>query len=814
MKLLMNRKSFYSAMAAALMSLSGTASYGAASDEAVEIAHSYNRFDESDKYFGFLQENCMDCHNFEDWAGSIAFDLMTPEEVADNVDIWEKVVQKLRGRLMPPAGVEPPAGDATDDFVAWMENYLDHAADQEKHVGHIGIHRLNRKEYANAVRDLLGIDVDGTGLLPLDDSVEGFDNVAEALRVSPAFLEQSLNSARVVAQQAIGDPDARTGGTTYSARGTNQYIHQEGLPLGTRGGLAVEHYFPADGEYLLNIGDLVTRLWVFNQEFSHTVIATYDGEKFFEMDVGGGDQLKAIDQIGDPAVDDINAKLKNIPFVAEAGPHTVAVTFKQRSFAEYEGRLHRMSPSAVGENVIGLDNFEIQGPFNPAGLSPTPARNKIFTCYPASAREESACAREILSGVARKAFRGQVSETDIERLMTVYGQANDTSGFDAGIRRALTAIIASPKFLYRVEQFPDGAQPGEIFPLTDYELASRLSFFLWSTIPDDELLTLADEGRLSDEDVLASQVTRMLQDPKAEPLASNFAYQWLNMGGLDEIDPDPAIFRDIDFGIRDLFKKEIELFVKDIFLNNRNVTEMLSAEYTYLNERLALHYGDHTVKGDAFRKVPVQDPNRYGLLGKGAVLMVSAYPDRTSPVLRGAYVLEHITGTPPPLPPPNVEALQENREGELPKTVRARLEAHRENPSCQGCHGIIDPLGFALEGFDAVGRKRTVDRMVGTQIDTYGVLPDGTAISGVEDLRHALLERPTLFVQNLAEKLMLYALGRPIEAQDMPAVRQVVHAAQANDFRFYDIVREIVSTDQFLYKQAPVHEAGADVAMQ
>lgn len=788
--------------------------FAAASEESKTVAHSFERIDEADKYFGFLDENCATCHNLEDWAGSIAFDLMSPDEVADNVDIFEKVVMKLRGRLMPPSGADRPSNAATDDFIAWLESYLDHAGEMDRHVGHVGIHRLNRKEYANAISDLLGIDVDADGLLPSDATVDGFDNVAQALRVSPAFLEQSLNSARVVAQEAIGNPDARTGGTTYSARGTNQYDHVEGLPMGTRGGLAVEHNFPADGEYRLNIGDLVTRLWVFNQEFTHTVIATYDGEKFFEMDIGGGDDLKAIDQIGDPAVDAINKKLKNIPFVAEAGPHTVAVTFLHRSFAEYEGRLHRQTPSAVGENVIALNNFEIQGPFDPAGLSPTPARNKIFTCYPAAASQEQSCARQIISQVARKAFRGQVSDNDVNRLMQVFSEANQANGFDIGIRRALTAIIASPKFLYRIETMPADAQPGDIAPLSDYELATRLSFFLWSTIPDDELLDLADAGTLSNPDVLSAQVTRMLQDPRAETLASNFAYQWLNMGGLDEIDPDPAIFKDIDFGVRELFKKEIEMFVADIFLNDKNVTDMLDADYTYMNERLALHYGDQSVKGDAFRKVKVHDPRRYGLLGKGGVLMVSAYPDRTSPVLRGAYVLEHLMGTPPPTPPPNVEALKENKDGEAPKTVRARLEAHRANPSCQACHGIIDPLGFALEGFDAVGRERTVDRMVGTAIDTYGVLPDGSAIGGVQDLRDALMERPTLFVQNLVEKLMLYALGRSIEAEDMPAVREVVSQAQADDFRFYDIVQGIVSSDQFLYKEAPARQDDSTVAMQ
>lgn len=809
MNLVINKMSILKTVFIGVLGLPAFGIFAAASEEAVEIASSFDRFNESDEYFGFLQENCMDCHNFEDWAGSLAFDLMTPEEIADNVGVWEKVVLKLRGRLMPPAGADRPDNADTDEFVSWLENYLDHAGTYEQHVGHVGMHRLNRKEYANAIRDLLGIEVDAAALLPLDDSVEGFDNVAQALRVSPAFLEQSINSARVVASQAIGNPNARPGGTTYNAGG-NQYAHRAGLPLGTRGGLAVEHYFPADGEYVLNIGNLASRLWVFNQEFTHTVIATYDGERFFEMDIGGAEDLKAIDQIGDTAVDAINARLKNIPFVAEAGPHTVAVTFIHRSFAEYEGRLHRLQPSAVGENVISLSSFEIQGPFNTAGLSATPARNRIFSCYPEDFSQVDACAEEIITSMTRKAFRGQVSAAEIDRLMQIFEQINLDEGFDMGIRRALTAVIASPKFLYRVEELPEGASPGSIFALTDYELASRLSFFLWSSIPDETLLDLADAGTLSSPEVLSEQVVRMLQDPKAETLASNFAYQWLNMGGLDEIDPDPAIFRDVDSGIRELFKKEIELFVKEIFLDNRDVTEMLSAKFTYMNERLALHYGDQTVKGDEFRKVPVLDPDRYGLLGKGGVLMVSAYPDRTSPVLRGAYVLEHITGTPPPLPPPNVEALPENRAGETPKTVRGRLEAHRDNPSCAGCHGIIDPLGFALDGFDAVGRSRTVDRMAGVPIDTYGVLPDGTDITGVEDLRNALLERPEMFVQNLVEKLLMYALGRPIEAEDMPAVREIVNSAADNHFEFYDIVQSIVSTDQFRYKEAPpkVEELG------
>ncbi len=774
----------------------------AASEDAAAIADRFERFDEAEHYFDFLDQNCMECHNFEDWAGSLALDLMVPEEVADNIDVWENVVMKLRGRLMPPSGFDRPLNEDTDEFIAWLENYLDHVGAQQPHVGYVGLHRLNRKEYGNAIRDLLGLDVDATQLLPSDDSMEGFDNVAQALRVSPSFLEQSINSALAVASQAVGipNPSPSSGNAIYRASG-NQHIHLDGLPLGTRGGIAVEHFFPADGEYTLSIGNLVTRMWVHNQEYTHTLIATYDGVKFFEVDIGGGEDLKAIDQIGDTAVDAINAQLKDIPFTVQAGPHKLVVTFLHRSFAEDSNRLVNMTPGQL-ENVISLDTIEVKGPFRSMGLSLTPSRNQIFTCYPLSPAEESACAEQIISEVARKAFRGFATTADIGRLLAIYEDAQQQNGFELGIRQALTSILANPKFLFRIENIPESAEPGSVHKLTDLELASRLSFFLWSTIPDEELLDLAEAGNLKRPEVLVQQINRMLQDSRAETLASNFAYQWLNLAGMDEVDPDPVIFADIDFGVRDLFKQEIELFVGDIFLNNRNVTDLLTADYTYLNERLALHYGDHTVKGDAFRSVTLNDTSRYGLLGKGAVLMTSSYPDRTSPVLRGAYILEHFTGTPPPTPPPNVEALTENTAGELPRTVRARLEAHRQDPNCMGCHGIMDPLGFALEAFDTVGRKRSTDRMIGLAVDTTGLLPDGTQLDGVEDLRAALMERPQLFVQNLVEKLMIYALGRPIEAEDMPAIRGIVNLAQQNDYQFYDIVQGIISTDQFLYKQA------------
>jgi hypothetical protein len=570
--------------------------------------------------------------------------------------------------------------------------------------------------------------------------------------------------------------------------------------------LQVEHYFPADGEYVLNVGNLAAALWVTNQEFSHTLIATLDGVKFFELEIGGGDDLRAIDQIGDSAVDEINKRIKDIRFSATSGPHKLAVTFVHRSFAESETNLASITPGG-GASAIPLSSIEVQGPFNPAGLSATPARERVFTCYPASPDEETSCAREIIHDIARKAYRGRVTDEDMSRLMTVFETSNNSEGFEMGVRHALTAVIASPKFMYRIEQLPEGAEPGSIHALSDLDLATRLSFFLWSSIPDEELLDLADAGELSKLEVMEAQVTRMLQDPRAQTLASNFAYQWLNLAAIDEVDPDPAIFRDIDRGIRPLLKKEVDLFTRDIFLGNRPVMELLTADYTYINERLALHYDMQHIKGDEFRKVPlINHEERFGLLGKGGILMASAYPDRTSPVLRGKYVLEYIMGTPPPLPPPNVEALADNTPGKQAMTIKQRLEAHRNNPSCGGCHGFIDPLGFALENFDSVGRYREIDRTVGLPVDVAAQLPDGKPINGVNDLREAILERPQLFAENLTEHLLTYALGRPVHAEDMPAVRKVVKQTEKNDYRFFDIVLGVVNSDQFRYVEA----AGAE----
>ena len=748
----------------------------------------------------FVERYCVECHNETELTADIAFDALSPDEIGAHAETFERAVRKLRGRLMPPPGGRTPEGAETDAFVAWLEASLDAAA-LEPVPGYVTPHRMNRTEYANAIRDLLSLEVDPATLLPVDGVEHGFDNIANALTVSPSFIDQFLSSARNLAALAVGNPRPRAVGVPYTIGNARaQQFHVPGLPLGTRGGAVIEHHFPADGEYRLNIGDLVTGLWGFNQEHKNTLVAMLDGRKFFELDIGGGQDFKELDQIGAPAVDAINARLKNIPFTATAGVHRLGVTFLHRSFAESDRHLYSQVPGGGQDSVLTLGSLEIFGPVNATGLSSTPSRDKIFVCRPEVAAEERPCAERIVATLARAAFRGAFTADDLPRLLRLYDDGIANGGFEKGVERSLAGVLAHPKFLYRFEPRPDGAAPGDADPLSSVELASRLSFFLWSSIPDAELLELAAADRLADPRVLKQQVERMLADPRAETLASNFAFQWLGLGELASLAPDPFVFGDVDRGIREHFVTESTLFVDSVFRSERSVLDLLTADHTFLNETLARHYGMNDVRGPRFRRVELDDPNRFGLLGKGGVLLVSSYPNRTSPVLRGQWLLDNLLGTPPAEPPPNVEALVETVEGQKASTVRARLEVHRSNSSCNGCHGVIDPLGFALENFDAVGRWRETDREAGEPIDASGVLVDGTAVTGPVELRAALLARPDQLVQTLTEKLMTYGLGRSLEHTDMPTVRRIVRDAAANDYRFSDLVWGIVESTQFRMK--------------
>jgi hypothetical protein len=771
--------------------------------------------DQAGPQWQMVNTYCVTCHNSKVKTAGIAFDTMTAAEIPAKAELWEKVVQKMRGRMMPPPGQKRPTEENYDAFVGWLEGYLDRAAAANPNPGRVPVHRLNRKEYSNAIEDLFALKIDPAEILPEDDQSDGFDNIASVLHTSPAFFNQYVSAARSVAVQAVGKPKPGPGSQAYflPADGEGkQSAHVDGLPLGTRGGFAVEHFFPADGDYEINIKDLFPGdIYFIGSEHANPLVVTVDGVKVYETTIGGGKDLEAIDHDQSPAIDAMNKRLKNIRFKAKAGPRQVAVTFLARTFAESDARLTPLAPGGGMDHLIRITGFEVRGPFNPTGLSTTPSRERIFTCYPkaqATKAQEETCARQILSTIARRAYRRTLTDTDMGVIMEFY-KAGATTSFEEGIRGALTRILASPYFLYR-ETVPDAKNgvTASVYRLSDHELASRLAFFLWSSIPDDELLNLAQTGKLHEPAVLQKQIQRMLAAKKASTLSRNFAYQWLQLRSLDEIDPDPNVFPfasnhrtvvGVDGDLRPELTEEVMLFADSIFREDRGVMDFLTADYTFLNERVALHYGINNIKGSRFRRVTLDNSARYGLLGKAAVLMVSSYPDRTSPVRRGAWILENITGTPPAPPPPDVEALLKDNEvgAKNFQSVRERLEAHRAQARCNACHGILDPLGFALENFDAVGTWRTVEAFAGTRVDASGQLTDGTRLNGPDDLRKALTRKPEQFVQTLTRKLMTYALGRSVEYYDMPAVRAIVRNAAKDNYRFSSIVMGIVKSAPF-----------------
>jgi mono/diheme cytochrome c family protein len=763
---------------------------------------------------------CVDCHNRDDLTADIAFDSMQPDSVAHEPEIFEAAVRKLRGNMMPPPGSPQPGKGEIASAVRWLERSLDEAAAAQPNPGQVALHRLNRTEYANAIEDLFALRVDAASLLPKDDESDGFDNVANVLKVSPSFLDQYISAARVIARMAVGDPAARMDSRVYYAQpGANQNFHLEGMPLGTRGGMLVEHFFPADGEYEVSIGGLARARYVEGLEYRHRLILTIDGVKVFANELGGAEDMAAVDLEQAGAVAEINSRFENIRVDVKAGPRKVGVAFIARTMSESDAVLEPFVPGGgeVGiiegeESPLKVTRLEVNGPFDPVGVSATPSRERIFVCRPSSAADELPCAEQILSKITRQAFRRPVTEADLQTPLRFYSNGRENADFEAGIRNALMIVLASPEFLYRVESAPADLAPGSIYRIGDFELASRLSFFLWSRLPDDVLLGLAEQGLLAEPAVLEAQVRRMLADPKAEALVTNFAAQWLDIRGVTGIAPDPDLFPEFNPDLGNAFAQELELFLKSILLEDGSVLELLSADHTFVNERLALHYGISDVRGDAYRRVALEDENRWGLFGKGGILMATSYPNRTAPVLRGAWILEALTGTPPAAPPPDVEAFPENEEGVAAKTVRERLEAHRENPTCKACHAVMDPLGFALENFDAIGQWRTKDREAGSPIDSSGQLADGTIVNGPIDLRDALLGRPDQIAQTLTQKLMVYALGRGVEYYDMPAVRKIVRDAARDQYRFSSILTGIVTSEPFRMGKTPGDDA--EVAAQ
>ena len=766
-----------------------------------------------------LNEYCVSCHNFEDWAGSLAFDTLSPETIHNNIYVFEKAVRKMRGRLMPPPGNDKPPIEDLDAFIADMEYYLDSIADNSgANPGHISVHRLNRTEYENSVEDLLAYDIDAEALLPPDATSDGFDNVAEVLQVSPTFLEQYIQAARQISIKAVSseapEPDVASWVPPSLA---TQYRHVKGLPLGTRGGFVVDHYFPADGEYTFNVeiasqeGSLQRSYPTWWLEDEHRFILTIDGEEVYTNTLGGYEDAEAVDRLQTPAITEIQRRFQNITVPVSAGKHSVGASFVARTFAESDRTIDHLSPGETMDNIPIVHGMKTYGPLNVTSVPDVPSREKIFSCYPANNDEERGCAVEILSKLARQAFRRPVTDQDIDPLMTFYNNGHAEGGFETGIQKGVMAILASTKFLYRAEPLPDDAEPGEVFPVTDLELASRLSFFLWGRGPDEELLTLAETNNLHEESILNEQIERMLADPRAASLTERFAYQWLNIDGVDSIDPDPRLFPDFDDDLGEAFKQELVMFVDSILRSDRSVLDLLDANHTFVNERLARHYGIDSVRGTQFQKINLENENRWGLLGKGGLLMLTSYPNRTSPVLRGAYVLETLIGTPPSAPPPGIDIDIDTKPGQRVLTLRERMENHREQPSCNQCHGVIDPLGMALENFNAVGQWRDIDRQARAPIDAKGIMASGQPVTGVADLRDALRSRPDQFVQTLTEKLMTYALGRAVEAHDMPLVRRIVRQANEYDNRFDAIIKAIVESDVFLMKALPLEDEHTEV---
>ena len=747
-----------------------------------------------------VDQYCTSCHNERLRTAGLALDRTSVDDVAGAADVWEKVVRKVRGGLMPPAGARRPDAPSRDLLVTWLETELDRAWAVRPNPGRPLLRRLNRAEYANAVRDLLALDIDVASLLPPDDSAYGFDNISDVLNVSPSLQERYLAAAEKIGELAIGDPEAGTLSETYHVRGDlSQNQHIDGMPLGTVGGTRVTHFFPRDGEYVFQ-----TRLFRTNFdnmrgiEHRHEFELTVDGERVHHATIGGPADLAAAFERPKEAADAIDERL-GVRVKVSAGPRDIVAAFIGNAPTVEATKLRPFLKSAfdtldwTGRPHVRM--VTITGPFNAAGPGDTPTRRRIFTCRPASQSTEEGCARQIIETLARRAFREPVNETDVKPLLAFYQAGRREGSFDTGVERALQLILASPKFVFRIERDPASLAAGAVYRVSDIELASRLSFFLWSSIPDDDLLAEASAGRLKDPAVLEHQARRMLADPKARALVSNFAGQWLHLRNVRNAQPHADEFPDFDDNLRRGFQRETELLFESVMHEDRSVIDLLRADYTFVNERLARHYGIPNVYGSHFRRVPVTDEARKGLLGHGSILTLTSHATRTSPVVRGKWILENILGTPPPAPPPDVPALKENEKGQKPKTMREQLAEHRASPTCASCHRIMDPIGFALENFDAVGAWRTED--AGAPIDASGELSDGTHVDGVVTLRKALLSRPDLFAGTMTEKLLVYALGRGLDHHDMPVVRGILREAAADDYRFSSLILGVVRSVPF-----------------
>jgi Protein of unknown function (DUF1592)/Protein of unknown function (DUF1588)/Protein of unknown function (DUF1587)/Protein of unknown function (DUF1585)/Protein of unknown function (DUF1595) len=757
-----------------------------------------------------IESYCSECHNDDDFSGGFSFDGVGPDDVHTNPALWEEALRKLKIHAMPPRKQEQPSAEIRAKFIASLERSLDSAAENDPYAGTKTIHRLNRAEYSNAIRDLFGMEIDLTELLPSDGGDFGFDNIAELLRTSPLLLDRYMTVGLRVTDMALGNTDVPVSVTTYGIPfDTTQDKHVEGLPLGTRGGVGATHYFPADGEYVFSArplnGVAEGYFGIEGHDRPHEFLVYIDGAIVYSSEIGGAeDHRVSVDEGFVNVIPVINKKLTSPKIPVTAGPHEVIFTWRERVTAEQNSWQPVSRASLEIHNPSGMPRLEkalIEGPHNPTGVSDTSTRQQVLVCQPTTAAEEEPCAREVLSNLARKAFRRGVTDDDIAAPLAFYNAERASGGdFDQGMRVAVARMIVSPFFLFRVETDASDTPAGSDQAVAGYALASRLSFFLWSSIPDDELLELAESGKLEDPATRQAQVRRMLADSRSDSFLKNFVGQWLQLRNLEQrARPDLLMFPDFDDNLRQAFRQETEMLFAHVLREDRPVHELLTANYTFANERLAQHYGIKGVTGPRFRKVAVEDPNRWGLFGHGSVLALTSATSRTSPIMRGKFVLTEFWNNPPPPAPPTVPAFEASALEDRPSTVREQFERHRADPSCASCHDIIDPVGFALENFDVDGSWRDKTRE-GLPIDASGVLLDGTVVDGPRALSQALIADPELFAGTITEKLLVYSLGRGLEPKDRPVVRAIVRNAASDNYSLMTIILSIVESYPFLMR--------------
>ena len=750
-----------------------------------------------------INQYCVSCHNQALKTAGMILDTLDTANIGRDAPQWEKVLRKLRNRQMPPAGMPRPESDSYDGLIEFIESELDQAALVNLNPGKPDVHRLNRTEYSNAIRDLLDLEIDSTRLLPADEIGYGFDNIGDVLTISPFLMERYLSAAARISRLAVGETDIPVNFMTYEVPRTlvqSEWMGSD-FPYGSRGGVAIDHLFPVDGEYLIKVKLQTGRFdEILGRNRERQLDIRIDNNRIgrftITADARGDVEVNVVKETVDEHLE--------VRVPVKAGTHKITATFIGDT-AKQEGEPKRYTAAEIRNReqafFEGVGTLSVAGPYDVYGPGNTNSRDRIFTCYPSLEITQETCSKEIISSLARQAYRRPVNEQDLALLLDIYEEGRSQGNFENGIRMALQRILVSPEFLFRIEFDPQGIGPGDAYELSDLELASRLSFFLWSSIPDDELLSLAERGQLSDPTVLTRQVQRMLNDPRSGELVKNFVGQWLFLRNMERVLPDPVAFPAFDENLRQALQHETELVFETMFSEDKSVTEILDFDFTYVNERLATHYGLEGIFGPEYQKIDITDERRKGLLGQGSILTVTSYPNRTAPTIRGKWVLEQILGTPPPPPPPDVPSLKEDKDSKA-LTMRERMEKHRANPTCAVCHKVMDPLGFALENYDGLGRWRDTSGAGTGPIDSSGVLPDGTEFNGPDGLRQVLVSKQDLFLDTFIERLLTYALGRGVEYYDLPAVRKIRRDAADANYSWSAIITGIINSVPFQMRRA------------